>query len=406
MTDKIRKKAIFGFYLFVSGLGGASCISTVMSLYIAKFSEHSMTTVYQIVTLPALFAMFLSMVAGFIIGRKLSWKNSFLIGTGLYLVGALPLFYTGNLYFLIVCNVIARLGATIGSYRSAAAMQFFGPQDGGKLIAWMATVSSLSIVIIQKFVGWLGTISDNLPWIIYLLGLFSMLSVLFLMKMPGFNELPEKLEQDENSNELKEKEKIKISPYIFIIVPVYLVFSLATQYPIMLGTSQFVASLGLGDTNVAGTIAAFATVATMLTGPTYGIMEKIFKRYLMAIACLFTLAGVWLFTASPSIITCSIGTGLRNYGWALISTAITPYMSSVTRPQEKALMTSIYMVANNIANYVSAYYLAFIGNVFYKGDTVVGPISFGVYVAATVFVLALIIDPRPKAYVEITKVKV
>lgn len=406
MSEKQKKISKLGFYMLALSSGGAQSLNSVMSLYIEKFSQYPSTTVYQIITLPALLTMFMNLFAGFVIGRKLSWKKSFIIGSVLYAVGALPLFNTDHLYFMIACNVIARLGMGMMMYRAAAAIDLFGGAEGGKVIAWMATIASVGLVFISQAVGILGTINDRLPYIPYLLSFVSLFAAAFLIRGEKYDAVHVSVKNDSSQQKEKQtepsKKKMLFPPYVIIVVVLYSIYVIATQYPLMLGASQYVAATGMGSTQVAGTIIAASTVATMLTGPFYGKLEKIFKRYLWAFSCALTAVGIFIFAFTPSLLTCCIGNGLRNFGWSLISTSMVPYLTSAD-PENKALMSSTYMVANNLMNYCSAYYLALVGNLFYGGDTIVGPIQVGVYVAIAAMILTIIVDPRPKAYIEQAK---
>lgn len=377
----ITTVAIMSIFFIAMGVG---TITPALNSIMLAFPDLSVSTIYLTSTLPSLMCIPATLFAGAVAGSKVKFKTLGIIGVALFVIGgAIPFFMT-DFTMILIARAIFGIGlGIISPIGNAIIIGLYEGEKQASLLGIGTVMMNVGGIILQFLGGALAGIGWNYAFLPHLLGILTLLLVMFFLPEP------EKIEHPEGT----EKPKIIIKPSIWIVAILFGVV-MFIDYPMLMGMSTFLANNSIGGPTTAAIVLAFFTVGGMIGGAVFASVFKFAKRFTVGIGLLF-MAVAYLFvlyTGNVALIT--IGAAFEGIGFSILMPSVFTIVGMTASPQSVPMCASVILAVMNAFAFVSTYWIALIGGI--TGDAVGGPMFAAMIIAAVGGVIFLFVNPFPQ----------
>ena len=360
MSDNTKKISGIGTFAILS-LYLVSMGFTVVTPAMATLAGHfEGKDVSWFSTLPTLFIVIGTFVAGQLMGKKLSCKSMAIIGTLIALIfGCAPaLFdnYTGTL----ICRAAFGFGMGFMSpLGNALIVGNFEGQKQASLLGYGTLCMNGGGIVLQMLGGMLAAKSWQLTFWGHLFMVIALIMAFFLP------ELPKAPAGNENAP------KEKLGSAVWLIAIMLLVYNILS-FPVMMNLSVLFVQRGAGDATVAATTLSLYTVFGCIAGFLFGQLFKMMKKYVIAVGFVLTGTGALLVYLGSTSIIMTVGVVMLGFGFSMILPACMVWAGMATPPSTIATASAIILALMNLGGFLSSFWLKFMAAV--AGDAIVMPI--------------------------------
>lgn len=181
INEKKLKAAILSLSLLTVMAGAA--VAPALQIILEYFKDVEQTLVQMIISIPALFIVLTSFVFP-ALGKKFKSKELVMIGLIFYTVGGCLAGAFSNIYAVLAFRALVGIGVGIVMPLSTGLLSFyFPPQQQDKLMGYSSAMNQMGGVVATLISGVLATVSWRASFLVYLLGLISI--VLCLLFLPN-----------------------------------------------------------------------------------------------------------------------------------------------------------------------------------------------------------------------------
>lgn len=357
-----------------SGLVQVATLSVALLMYttsmttpalaeIAKaFPDVSGETIKLIGSIPSLMLCIFSLVSGWL-ATKISIKKCILIASAFIFVGILPAFF-GDMNFILFTRVVFGAGyGMIFPLASAVVTDLFVGEQRSKLMGWKSAVGAAAGVVFQLIGGILAVYS----WRYVFFGFLVVIPIIILV----YFALPEtevkKVGKSQNKSVSNGPKKFTNTLYICALVGLLLN---TVQFSFMQNMAMFVSADNIGSAQQAGNILSVFTASSFVAGLMYVYFARISKNYTPAIAILFIGCAFAVGLNANSLMGFYLSAIIFGIGFGFINPSLTlKAASGVTDKTYTPMAISIYACSTGIGQFLSAYVLLFIRNIFNMTST-------------------------------------
>lgn len=371
----IGTAAIMSLFLISMGI-------TVVTPAMATLGEHYQgKDVTWISTLPTLFIVIGSMIAGNIMGKKMKYRTLAILSSLLYVVfGCLPALFD-NYEGMLVCRAIFGLGAGLMSpLGNALIIGNYKGQKQASLLGYGTLFMNGGGIVLQMLGGALAEINWQLVFWGHAFGLVGLVMAFFLPE-PDAPEAPA-------GDQPQQKEKL--SKMAWVIAILFMIFNVL-NYPVMMNISTLFEIRDAGGAVVAATGLSLYTVAGCVAGFVFGAIFKVAKRWCLALGYLLCAAGafcIYVGTTAPVMIA---GLMLIGFGFSIIMPAFFAWVGIVTTPATTAVGISLSLALMNFGGFLSSFWLKFLKAIF--GENIMSALLIEIVVFAITGVIFIIYSP-------------
>lgn len=368
--NKVNKKsAIIGIIVLIlanSAAGGAEWCSSAL----ADIAKTFPTVPYWVITLvnniPNLCAVVFTVVAGVLVNRKISLRNMILIGIGCHAVGGIlpALVGSSNMTMMFIGRFAFGIG--YGLMQGIGVSMSFKLVEDSKLrvhaMGWAVAAQYAMNMVAQVVVGKLVAIQWNYAFFIYMWSFIPFIAVFFLC--PHFkidtNDMTAFGGENTSVGKKSVMQSIKDLPKavwaITIIVAVYML----CYYPMFLVISPIIVGRGFGQAVDVGIAMVFYSVATIVGGVVFGLVEKVCKEKTICIfltGVAISLVGLYFSHSYVAICVWLTLSGIASTG--IIPACINSYNKTVPE-SESFLATGITESGVNIGAFLGTPFIAIV----------------------------------------------
>ena len=163
--------------IFFTSMGVAT-VSPAMAKLAAQFPSNNYALIS---TLPTLFIVPTTLWAGAVAGKKIRYRTISLVGILLFLIGGIaPFFLTESFTVLLICRAVFGIGVGLrASLGNALVMQYYTGKEQADMLGYGNLISNFGGVLLQMVAGSLAEYGWNYTFLAHLLGLFSLLLLVF-----------------------------------------------------------------------------------------------------------------------------------------------------------------------------------------------------------------------------------
>lgn len=299
--------------------------ASIMSTYGVDANAVSyLVSITNLLEIPAAF------VIGLIAGRKLSYRRCALIATALTFIGGFPALFGSSMSFEMLMATRCILGLGLGCFMpvvlGVVSLIFQKDTVRASMMSVASVVFSVGMIILTNVAGFLGAISWQLSWGIYLLALIPFVLCAFLLTPKNIPAVPA-------SDEKGEKVKIKLPAIGWGLLIMFFCGIIMSQSLFNIGGAT-IAAAGV-DPVLIGTIFSCFSVGAFGSAVLFSPVYKFIKGYVIPVFWIIGMVGYLLWYVAHvtgnsvlffvAIILAGFGTNTMTIGVPmLLSTFVSP----------------------------------------------------------------------------------
>ena len=341
--------AVLSIYFLTTGL---NAVQTALDSIAAAFPNVPLTLVYLLNTIPTLVGLFVTLLAGRILGTRISFRTAAIIGAALFLlIGVVPYFLEE---FALILASRALLGVSVGLITvvgPSLALLLFDEGQRTRVLGATNFANNLGNMFFLLVGGILAASGWRSVFLVYLIGAAVLVIVLLFLPEPKGSDG----EAPHADTGRLPGSVFRISLFFgvnfLLLIPAYLTFS------------SLVVSAGAGDAAVAGGMLSAGTVAGMVAGALYGKIRGVFGSASMAASSTCGLAAALLLWQGTGFVALLLGSLLSGVCMSLLIITATMDVGMVCPASITARATSVAMSAMSIGSFLSAFYTGTLSSV-------------------------------------------
>ena len=181
--SKLNIAAVMAIFFIVMGIG---TITPAIANIAAAYPDIAFTTIILANTLPSLFIIPSSLIAGAVAGSKIKYKTLALTGLALFIIGGMaPAFFNESFNTVLIFRAIFGIGlGIISPLANALIMGFYEGQKRATMLGAGSFVMNLGGIVLQFLGGAFAGISWELCFIAHFPAIISFFIVLLYLKEP------------------------------------------------------------------------------------------------------------------------------------------------------------------------------------------------------------------------------
>ena len=257
-----------------------------------------------IVTIPALFIIFTSLLFGKIV-NKVTAKTIAEVGLILYVVGGCGAAFADNIYLLLLFRMFLGIGVGLIMPLSTGLIPyFFEKNEQSELMGYSSAMNNLGGIIALGVSGILASINWRYSFAVYLLGLLEL--ILVVLFLPSVN-------LKKSDNRIDKVSALKVLPYIGIMFVIMVIF-----YTVVTNFSMIMTKESIVPTASIGLLMLLQNIAAFFVGMRLSTFTRRFRHYTKYVAVLMLVLGFFCLGFSSSVIIIALGLVLLGIGLGVI----------------------------------------------------------------------------------------
>lgn len=352
MNNKMSKKlmiTILSLSLLTVMAGAA--VAPALNVIKEYFSNVNQTLVQMIISIPALFIALTSLVFPKLT-QKFKAKELVMIGLFLYVIGGCVAGLFDNIYLVLAFRALVGVGVGIIMPLSTGLLSFyFSPEEQDKLMGYSSAMNQMGGVVATLISGILAGISWRASFLVYLMGLISI--VLCLIFLPN----------DKIGGRSGEKKQGAFKEYYVFIIAIFLLMFTFFVYPTVFAIET--AKEGIIPQHYIAIIMAGMDFIAFLGGLSFVHIKKVCGEITRFVAPLLFLVGYLLLFLVGGWIGAITGSILIGFANGL---GIPFIISSASQKAGKTAATTVMpliSMAMYLAQFVTPMILSVVGQLPY-----------------------------------------
>ena len=356
---------------------------TVVTPAMATLGAHYVgKDVTWISTLPTLFTVIATALAGSVMGKKVKYRTLAIAAGVLYLIGGCAPALFDNYAGMLVCRAILGFGlGLMAPLGNALIVGNYKGQKQASLLGYGTLFMNGGGIILQMLGGALAEMNWQLVFWGHAFGLIGLVMAFFLPEPDAPAAVPEAASAGK---------KEKMGKAVWLIAILFIVFNIL-NYPIMLNISTLFEIRNAGGATVAATGLSLYTVAGCVAGLVFGTLFKFAKRWCIALGYILCGLGALCIYVGQNAAIMTLGLILIGFGFSIVMPAFFAWVGVVTPASTVAGAISICMAVMNLGGFVSSFWLKLLTAIF--GENILSGIMIEIVVFLIIGVIFLIYSP-------------
>lgn len=328
--------------------GAGSFENAAVQTMVEAWPNLTPATIRLMITLPSLTSTMIMMVIGQFVGKKISFRNTLILGSLCILAGGvLPFFIHTNWYFILACRIVLGLGMGMLSIRSSMLMLSAKPEDTARFIGLGAVIGSLVSAAIAPITGTLTKLGWYYPFLTNGIIIIALVMIMLFVKEP-----------EKTLEKKKASGKAKIPTLMYILLFAQFILTLVL-YPLLSGISTYLVELNLGDASVAGMMLSLYTGSGIVTNLCLKQLQKTFKAYVLPFFLLLPAIGLALVLFTHNIILVAIGVFISGMGFITFSSTVQLYAGAICDENTIVKVSPYLLAMTQFGVFLSSYFIDF-----------------------------------------------
>ena len=358
---------------------GFTVVTPAMATLGAHYAGKDVT---WISTLPTLFTVIATALAGSVMGKKVKYRTLAIAAGVLYLIGGCAPALFDNYAGMLVCRAILGFGlGLMAPLGNALIVGNYKGQKQASLLGYGTLFMNGGGIILQMLGGALAEMNWQLVFWGHAFGLIGLVMAFFLPEPDAPAAVPEAASAGK---------KEKMGKAVWLIAILFIVFNIL-NYPIMLNISTLFEIRNAGGATVAATGLSLYTVAGCVAGLVFGTLFKFAKRWCIAMGYILCGLGALCIYVGQNAAIMTLGLILIGFGFSTVMPAFFAWVGVVTPASTVAGAISICMAVMNLGGFVSSFWLKLLTAIF--GENILSGIMIEIVVFLIIGVIFLIYSP-------------
>lgn len=338
------------------GIWSVSALTSLPGLAVSPISEElavifpkaSEVNIQMLTTLPSLLIIPFILLAGFI-SERVGYIRLLNIGLWLFLLSGALYFVCGSIMQLIAVSAFLGVGAgIIVPLSTALVSKFFTGAERTRQYGYVSAITNIALVLATAVTGWLADIQWRLPFLVYLLPVFS------IILLPAIKRDAASVGNDvKHSNDTASAGDFinyrSLSKYmLFYLLITYLVMAVSIDLPFLLGKLGY-------DSAVAGLVTAVFFLSMMTPGLFINRILALLKGNILWVSLLFIALGLLDISLNSSLLFIVIGCIVAGFGYGMAQPYIYDATASLASANKVTTALALVMTMNYVAIVISPF---------------------------------------------------
>ncbi|MGB9814228.1 MAG: MFS transporter [Thermovenabulum sp.] len=360
--------AVMSIFFIAMGVG---TITAAIQNIAEAFSQLKFSTVLLVSTLPSLFIIPSTALAGMMAGNRIRYRTLLIVGILLFvLAGAAP-FFMNDFTSILISRAVFGIGlGMISPLGNALILSLYEGQERANMLGLSGVIMNLGGIVLQMLGAILCTISWRHAFLAHLLGIISLVMVIFMLPEP---EKKEQLDQV----------KMKMPAAVYFISILFGIVMML-NYPMLVNMSTIIITGNLGDAASAGFVLSMFTVGGMVAGAIFGKLYQKATRFTISIGLAILSVGMGCVNYANSLMMLTVGAALVGMGFGIVMPAVMMIIGMIVPPEGFAAASGILMAIMNVGGFISTYYIALLLNI---NDS----IRFPIFIAMVIYAISALV---------------
>ena len=338
------------------GIWSVSALTSLPGLAVSPLSEElavifpkaSEVDIQMLTTLPSLLIIPFILLAGFI-SERVGYIRLLYIGLWLFLLSGALYFVCGSITQLIAVSAFLGVGAgIIVPLSTTLVSKFFTGAERTRQYGYVSAITNIALVLATAVTGWLADIQWRLPFLVYLLPVFSIILLPAIKRnaaSAGADAQPVK-ETETTGNGINYR---SLSKYmLFYLLITYLVMAVSIDLSFLLGKLGY-------DSAVAGLVTAVFFLSMMTPGLFINRILALLKGNILWVSLLFIALGLLDISLNSSLLFIVIGCIVAGFGYGMAQPYIYDATASSASANKVTAALALVMTMNYVAIVVSPF---------------------------------------------------
>lgn len=386
--------------IFIFSGAGTYENSAIQSM-IDAWPNIASATIRMVVTLPSLVSLPAMLIIGGIVGKKISYRLSAIIGTALIMIGgAGPFFISSSWSVVIAFRVLLGIGVGVLGMRNPLIYGIVPKEKQAQMIGYGSVLMTAGTTVASPIVGFLTQFSWKHAFLFNGLAVIPLILIILFLKEPA-KEMEAEEEIDlEAGDSAQAKSKSGVAGFTwktwYYIVMAFL--TTAAIFPLQSGLTTLMADKGIGTVVIAGTMISAYNLAGTIVNLIISPLMKVFKQYLIGVACVCGAAGSALVVFVPSIPVMFAGMVLAGIGFCCMLCLFQIYNGSTASPGSVAFASTVILSMLYFGIFASSYFISGCHAVLGRGTDAESAMIGGAVVYAVLAIIAFVLKIAPDEY--------
>jgi MFS family permease len=336
----------------------AGAVSPAIAAICAAYPDVPTSTIQLIVTLPTLSICVMAPIYGWLSNRVQPRK---LIITGLFLFclgGSLPVLLN-SLPLIVICRLALGVGTGITCPAALSIIPvFYEGKKRDKLIGLNQSLGSVGCILMQSIGGYFADINWHLSFLAYLVGLFSLVLVIFYLPDIPMKKVAADIERSKNISIFK-----SVRPNVYGLAIVVFFAMLFICIPTT-NLSLFIEGSGIGTAASTGVILSIYTVGITIGSVAFGYLKKALHIYVIPAAYFLDAIGFIGVSMSHDLVLMGIMITIAGLGTGLCLCGYLGRAAEITELPYVAFAISLVVSGNGIGNFIHPTVVGLLDNLF------------------------------------------
>lgn len=350
-----------GVFLSISflSMSGMNLSSALQQISVA-FPEQSSESIQSLVTLPSLFVVFTSFIAG-PLSKIISRKRTILLGSLIFVIaGSLPSL-TSSFNMIRLSRMLIGCGLGIMQPLSSTIMfsLFNDPYERNTIMGWSSCGTALGSVISTNLAGILAGINYKLTFLVHLVGLLTFFMNLIFLPQDKVDRKTINKEKNKNlgfyqriRNQLSEN---NLSIFFwFVMIFIYMGFLNAFSTKIALLVGHY----SIGNPSVSALGITLLTVGSFLGSFIFGRISQILKTLTLGIGIAISACGLFFLAIGIKPLPIYLSGILTGFGMSMTTPCILIKVVENSGETNRTMAIAINSAMSNLGLSLSPYLTA------------------------------------------------
>lgn len=363
--EKLPLGLQIGIYMISFTVYSTAAITPAMGALMAKFSDAPAWVVSLIGTLPSLTVILGALIAGAVVGKRLSYKAVAIISMIIFGgFGILPAWVSPNLEIVLVWRALAGFGNGLMFPLAAAAILRYvqNPELRSSYLGRNQALGSGGAIVLTLLGGWLAGIDAMDTFYAFLVTFLALILVLIFFKEPP--TLDEVIAKNPEYQEQGNAKRVKLAPLCWAFLIMFTCYSII-QTPVLmtLAPRMTAAAGGVDQSAVAGVVISMFTLGNCLIALFVDKIVKLLGRFSALLYWVLGAIGIFIIFMATNNLMFGLGSFITGLG---LGVAVMTQLecSQISTPAAMAWVASLSMIATNLGSFLGSFWLGILQGIF------------------------------------------
>ena len=352
---------------------GAS-INPALASIAVSFPEIPYSQVLWLYSMPKIVIIPTILIAGLLIGRRVSYRVAAITGFALIAIGGMAPIFLDDFWAILATRFICGIGLGIQSpIGPALVLRYFSdPQKRATVLGIGHGFVNIYGVLTNLLVGFLCAIDWHLAFAAYGTILILLVIAILFLKEPASGDGKSALQLlDANAEETKMRELAEggmpIShsdgrrmPISVLVLCIIYLLTMTLWGVAGLNLSAIIMANGFGDAAVSGTVISLINVSGVIAGFAFGKLNRIFKSFVLPFGYFLMAVGFAIYFFAPNVIVLGCGLFIAGLANTVIMTAFESEVGLRCGVSFIAMGMSMCMMASQLSGFITPFYISFV----------------------------------------------